>query len=84
MFQNFIVFGYSRTKMSDEELRNMISKTLTCRIDQRYVIMSSPFNMQIFAVFMVLELMESMQRELRGQNGPLSGKMLLSFGSVQF
>ncbi|NP_001312522.1 glucose-6-phosphate 1-dehydrogenase, chloroplastic-like precursor [Nicotiana tabacum] len=33
--ENFIVFGYSRTKMSDEELRNMISKTLTCRIDQR-------------------------------------------------
>lgn len=33
--QNFIVFGYARTKMTDEELRNMISKTLTCRIDKR-------------------------------------------------
>ncbi|KAL6956494.1 Glucose-6-phosphate 1-dehydrogenase 1, chloroplastic [Sarracenia purpurea var. burkii] len=33
--ENFIVFGYARTKMTDEELRNMISKTLTCRIDKR-------------------------------------------------
>lgn len=33
--KNFIVFGYARTKMTDEELRNMISKTLTCRIDKR-------------------------------------------------
>ncbi|KAG2719567.1 hypothetical protein I3843_03G258900 [Carya illinoinensis] len=33
--ENFIVFGYARTKMTDEELRNMISRTLTCRIDQR-------------------------------------------------
>lgn len=34
--QNFVIFGYSRTKMNDEELRNMISRTLTCRIDQRF------------------------------------------------
>lgn len=34
--QNFIIFGYARTKMTTEELRNMISKTLTCRIDKRY------------------------------------------------
>ncbi|BAT98449.1 hypothetical protein LR48_Vigan406s022600 [Vigna angularis] len=33
--ENFIVFGFARTKMTDEELRNMISKTLTCRIDKR-------------------------------------------------
>uniref|UniRef100_A0A3Q7HD15 Glucose-6-phosphate 1-dehydrogenase n=1 Tax=Solanum lycopersicum TaxID=4081 RepID=A0A3Q7HD15_SOLLC len=33
--ENFVVFGYSRTKLSDEELRNMISTTLTCRIDKR-------------------------------------------------
>ncbi|KAL0287853.1 UNVERIFIED_CONTAM: Glucose-6-phosphate 1-dehydrogenase, chloroplastic [Sesamum angustifolium] len=33
--ENFVVFGYSRTKMNDEELRNMISRTLTCRIDKR-------------------------------------------------
>ncbi|KAE9621395.1 putative glucose-6-phosphate dehydrogenase (NADP(+)) [Lupinus albus] len=33
--ENFIVFGYARTKMTDEELRNMISRTLTCRIDKR-------------------------------------------------
>ncbi|KAL9144882.1 hypothetical protein ABFS82_13G004200 [Erythranthe guttata] len=33
--ENFVVFGYSRTKMNDEELRNMISGTLTCRIDRR-------------------------------------------------
>ncbi|CAJ2663752.1 unnamed protein product [Trifolium pratense] len=33
--ENFIVFGYARTKMTDEELRNMISQTLTCRIDKR-------------------------------------------------
>lgn len=33
--EHFTVFGYARSKMSDEELRNMISMTLTCRIDQR-------------------------------------------------
>ncbi|KZV54326.1 hypothetical protein F511_03581 [Dorcoceras hygrometricum] len=33
--ENFFVFGYSRTKMNDEELRKMISATLTCRIDRR-------------------------------------------------
>lgn len=33
--ENFVVFGYARTKMTDEELRNMISQTLTCRIDKR-------------------------------------------------
>lgn len=36
IIQNFNVFGYSRTKMNDEELRNMISTTLTCRVDKRY------------------------------------------------
>ncbi|CAI9261697.1 unnamed protein product [Lactuca saligna] len=33
--QNFTIFGYARTKMTDEELREMISGTLTCRIDKR-------------------------------------------------
>ncbi|KAK9117604.1 hypothetical protein Sjap_016551 [Stephania japonica] len=33
--EHFTVFGYSRSKMTDEELRNMVSKTLTCRIDKR-------------------------------------------------
>ncbi|XP_027334336.1 glucose-6-phosphate 1-dehydrogenase, chloroplastic-like isoform X2 [Abrus precatorius] len=33
--ENFLVFGFARTKMTDEELRNMISRTLTCRIDKR-------------------------------------------------
>ncbi|CAA2979074.1 glucose-6-phosphate 1-dehydrogenase, chloroplastic-like [Olea europaea subsp. europaea] len=33
--ENFVVYGYARTKMTDEELRNVISETLTCRIDRR-------------------------------------------------
>ncbi|KAJ4975617.1 hypothetical protein NE237_000723 [Protea cynaroides] len=33
--EHFTIFGYARSKMSDEELRNMISETLTCRIDKR-------------------------------------------------
>lgn len=33
--KHFTVFGYARSKMTDEELRNMVSKTLTCRIDKR-------------------------------------------------
>lgn len=32
---DFSVFGYARTKLTHEELRVMISRTLTCRIDQR-------------------------------------------------
>ncbi|XP_031385938.1 glucose-6-phosphate 1-dehydrogenase, chloroplastic-like [Punica granatum] len=33
--KHFTIFGYARTKMTDAELRTMISKTLTCRIDKR-------------------------------------------------
>ncbi|KAI3695371.1 hypothetical protein L1987_78368 [Smallanthus sonchifolius] len=33
--RNFVIFGYARTKMTDEELRETISRTLTCRIDKR-------------------------------------------------
>lgn len=33
--EHFTIFGYARSKMTDTELRNMVSKTLTCRIDQR-------------------------------------------------
>ncbi|KAJ4980393.1 hypothetical protein NE237_031230 [Protea cynaroides] len=33
--EHFTIFGYGRSKMSDEELRNKISKTLTGRIDKR-------------------------------------------------
>jgi glucose-6-phosphate 1-dehydrogenase len=32
---NFIVFGYARTQMSNQEFRDMISLTLTCRIDHK-------------------------------------------------
>ncbi|CAH9089387.1 unnamed protein product [Cuscuta europaea] len=32
--ENFVVFGYARTKMNDEELRDMISTTLNCRVDK--------------------------------------------------
>ncbi|RVW32024.1 Glucose-6-phosphate 1-dehydrogenase, chloroplastic [Vitis vinifera] len=33
--EHFTVFGYARSKMTDADLRNMVSKTLTCRIDKR-------------------------------------------------
>ncbi|XP_047980869.1 glucose-6-phosphate 1-dehydrogenase, chloroplastic-like [Salvia hispanica] len=32
--EHFTIFGYARSKMTDAELRNMVSKTLTCRIDK--------------------------------------------------
>ncbi|KAM0949872.1 putative glucose-6-phosphate dehydrogenase (NADP(+)) [Dioscorea sansibarensis] len=32
--EHFTVFGYARSELTDEELRNMISGTLTCRIDK--------------------------------------------------
>lgn len=32
--EHFTVFGYARSEMNDQELRNMISMTLTCRIDK--------------------------------------------------
>jgi len=34
-WQHFTICGYARSKMTDAELRNMVSKTLTCRIDKR-------------------------------------------------
>nr|XP_017219196.1 PREDICTED: glucose-6-phosphate 1-dehydrogenase, chloroplastic-like [Daucus carota subsp. sativus] len=33
--EHFTIFGYARSKMTDAELREMVSKTLTCRIDKR-------------------------------------------------
>ncbi|KAK8622434.1 hypothetical protein V6N13_117351 [Hibiscus sabdariffa] len=33
--KHFTIYGYARSKMTDTELRNMVSKTLTCRIDKR-------------------------------------------------
>ncbi|KAJ6703190.1 GLUCOSE-6-PHOSPHATE 1-DEHYDROGENASE 2 CHLOROPLASTIC [Salix viminalis] len=33
--KHFTIFGYARSKMTDAELRNMVSKTLACRIDKR-------------------------------------------------
>ncbi|XP_031264746.1 glucose-6-phosphate 1-dehydrogenase, chloroplastic-like isoform X1 [Pistacia vera] len=33
--ENFTIIGYARTIMTSEELRNIISTTLTCRIDKR-------------------------------------------------
>ncbi|XP_031475887.1 glucose-6-phosphate 1-dehydrogenase, chloroplastic-like [Nymphaea colorata] len=33
--EHFTIFGYARSKMTDAELRTMVSKTLTCRIDKR-------------------------------------------------
>lgn len=32
--KHFTIFGFARSKMTDESLREMISGTLTCRIDQ--------------------------------------------------
>ncbi|KAE8730286.1 Glucose-6-phosphate 1-dehydrogenase [Hibiscus syriacus] len=32
---HFTIYGYARSKMTDAELRTMVSKTLTCRIDKR-------------------------------------------------
>ncbi|CAN8291237.1 unnamed protein product [Cochlearia groenlandica] len=33
--QHFTIYGYARSKMTDCELRDMVSRTLTCRIDKR-------------------------------------------------
>lgn len=33
--EHFTIYGYARSKMTDAELRNMISGKLTCRIDKR-------------------------------------------------
>ncbi|KAK4414946.1 Glucose-6-phosphate 1-dehydrogenase, chloroplastic [Sesamum alatum] len=33
--EHFTIFGYARSKMTDAELRNIVSRTLTCRIDKR-------------------------------------------------
>ncbi|KAF3785680.1 Glucose-6-phosphate 1-dehydrogenase [Nymphaea thermarum] len=33
--EHFTIFGFARSKMTDEELRVTISRTLTCRIDKR-------------------------------------------------
>lgn len=86
--QNFAVFGYARTKMTDEELRDMISKTLTCRIDKRCSILLNNLSYVIFNLTMLffscsLICGENLQCKLWWQDGPVLKKMLLPFGSVQ-
>ena len=34
--QNFQIFGYARSNMDDSSFREMISGTLTCRVDAGY------------------------------------------------
>lgn len=48
LMQDFTVFGYARTKLTDEQLRNMISNTLTCRIDKKYAILLNQLSHLIF------------------------------------
>ncbi|XP_048233259.1 glucose-6-phosphate 1-dehydrogenase, chloroplastic-like [Ricinus communis] len=38
--KNITIFGYARSTMTNEELRNLISTSLTCRIDNRYTLSS--------------------------------------------
>ncbi|XP_010534704.1 PREDICTED: glucose-6-phosphate 1-dehydrogenase 2, chloroplastic isoform X1 [Tarenaya hassleriana] len=33
--EHFTIYGYARSKMTDAELRSMVGRTLTCRIDKR-------------------------------------------------
>ena len=49
--QDFSVFGYARTKLTHEELRVMISRTLTCRIDQRCYGIFKLIKYNIYACF---------------------------------
>lgn len=32
MAQNFKIYGYARSKMGDEEFRDLIASSLTCRL----------------------------------------------------
>lgn len=83
--QDFSVFGYARTKLTHEELRVMISRTLTCRIDQRCYGIFKLIKYNIYACFFKLSEKEGLdlkQGELCGQNGSVLKEMLLPFGSV--
>jgi len=67
--EHFTVFGYARSKMSDEELRNMISTTLTCRIDKRYCMFTYSVSRHAYAsIFSTSHLTG---RPNRGNNGAL-------------
>lgn len=54
LMQHFTVFGYARRKLTDEELREMISKTLTCRIDERYTFQKFYQLSFTFRIFLVV------------------------------
>lgn len=58
LMQYFTIFGYARSKMTDAELRNMVSKTLTCRIDKRCdLIWSVTYIIPIFFVLHIGHLL---------------------------
>ena len=37
IMQDVAIFGYSRSELSDEEFRDLISESATCRVDEQYV-----------------------------------------------
>lgn len=95
--QHFTVFGYARSEMNDQELRNMISMTLTCRIDKRYAAhmlpvplltcrrrSQSPEFVCILNVIMwALSDLSYWKGELRRQDGTVPEEVLLPVWAVQ-
>ena len=74
--------------MTDEELREMISTTLTCRIDKRCSTLLNNLSYAIFNLSILFFLCSlicggNLQCKLWRQDGPVLKKMLLPFWSVQ-
>lgn len=64
------IFGYSRKDLSDEDLRNIVAATLTCRVDHQFVPLSitkfllcnfkfQDFFVPVITFFRLYSLMES-------------------------
>ena len=78
--QNFTIMGFARSKMTQQEFRDMISLTLTCRIDQRRVQAQLCERLQASRL---TQLAHTPQGDVRAQARGVHQALLLLRGAVR-
>jgi len=79
--QNFTIMGFARSKMTQQEFRDMISLTLTCRIDQRCV--RSALQRPSARRSLLTRRVSTLQGDVRAEAGGVHQPLLLHGGAVR-
>ena len=80
--QNFTIMGFARSKMTQQEFRDMISLTLTCRIDQRRVPAQAQLR-ELVRAARLTQLARTPQGDVRAQARGVHQALLLLRGAVR-